>query len=99
VPSAGTFLITAAGATYRVAGGAPLPITNCSALGGCTGAVTIDGWDIAHLGASQTGLDAVPVVGTVVEGLPSGAYWEYESGGWVTTGSTTSAVQVDDGSV
>ena len=99
VPSAGTFLVTAAGATYRVAGGAPLPITNCTVLGGCTSPVTIDSWDIAHLSGSQTGLGPVPLVGTVVEGLPSGAYWEYESGGWVTTGSTASAVQVDDGSV
>jgi hypothetical protein len=99
VPSAGTFLVTAAGATYRVAGGAPLPITNCTVLGGCTSPVTIDSWDIAHLDGSQTGLDAVPLVSTVVEGLPSGAYWEYESGGWVTTGSTGSAVQVDDASV
>jgi hypothetical protein len=98
VPSNGTFLVTA-GATYRVAGGAALPILNCTVLGGCGGAVTIDGWDVAHAGSSQSHLSAAPLAGTVVEGLPSGAYWVYQSGGWVATGSTASAVPVDDTSV
>ena len=98
VPANGTFLTTG-GTTYRVAGGAPLLINNCSVLGGCVGSQTIDGWDIASAGSPLSHLNAVPIIGTTVEGLPSGAYWEFEGTSWVTTGSNPSAVEVDDTSI
>ena len=39
--------------------------------------MTIDPWDIANIFNPLAHLVYRPAVGTVVEGLPSGAYWEF----------------------
>ena len=77
VPSPGTFLTTTTGLTYRVAGGAPLGVSNWSVFGGVKPSVEIDPWDVENLFNPAAHLLYRPVVGTVVEGLPSGAYWEF----------------------
>jgi Domain of unknown function (DUF1906) len=77
VPASGTFLTTTTGSTYRVAGGAPLGISNWSVFGGVKPSVTIDPWDVANLYNPAVHMLYRPAVGTVIEGLPSGAYWEF----------------------
>jgi len=77
VPSSGTFLTTTTGLTYRVAGGAPLGISNWRVFGGVKPSVQIDPWDIENLFNPAAHMLYRPIVGTVVQGLPSGAYWEF----------------------
>jgi hypothetical protein len=59
----------------------------------------MDAWDITNAGNSQSGLNAVPSDGTVVEGLPSGDYWEFSSGELSASTPTSTAVQVNDSSL
>ncbi len=96
LPANGTFLTTAAGSTYRIAGGAPVGVTNWSVFGGAKPSVTIDPWDIANIYNPLAHLVYRPAIGTVVEGLPSGAYWAFgPKNRYLTTPSPT-AVRVDD---
>jgi hypothetical protein len=76
-PASGTFLTTTAGLSYRIAGGAPIAITNWSIYGGVQSSVAIDAWDIANIPNPLARMVYRPNVGTMVEGLPSGAYWEF----------------------
>src|SRR5262245_25966486 len=94
VPADGTFL-ESAGAMYRVAGGAPLPIANPSLFANPQ-PVTIDPWDIADAGSPEVHLNSHPRDGTVVEGLPSGTDWEFLGGRRRLTTASPAAVQVDD---
>jgi hypothetical protein len=84
---------------YEVAGGAALPIADCSPLGGCADAVLIDPWDITNAGVAASGLTLIPVDGTVVEGLPSTNCWTFKLGGLLATSSASDAVEVDDSSL
>jgi len=76
-PASGTFLTTTTGQSYRIAGGAPIAVTRWSIYGGVPASVTIDPWDIANIYNPLARLVYRPGVGTMVEGLPSGAYWEF----------------------
>ena len=97
VPANGTFLTTTTGLTYRVAGGAPIAVTTWSVFGGAKPAVTIDPWDIANIWSSAAHLVYRPAVGTVVEGLPSGAYWEFgPKNRYLVAPNPAAAVRVDD---
>jgi Domain of unknown function (DUF1906) len=97
VPSNGTFLTTTTGMTYRVAGGAPIAVTTWSVFGGAKPAVTIDPWDIANIWNAAAHLVYRPAVGTVVEGLPSGAYWEFgPKNRYLVAPNPAAAVRVDD---
>ena len=78
VPLDGTFLRTPAGAGYRVAGGAPFPITDWQLFGGQPQGVTIDPADIGLAGSAGAHLLRTPLPGTVVEGLPSDMFWRFE---------------------
>lgn len=99
-PANGTFLVTKAGADYRVAGGYAFAIANCSDVGGCGGAVLVDPWAIANTNvAGRSYLDATPANGTEVRGEPSGNYWVIESGKRTSASASTSAVEVDDTSL
>jgi surface antigen len=102
VPSNGTYLdaYTASQQVgmYVVAGGAALPLSDCSILGGCAGSISIDDWDVQNAGKSQSGLNTIPANGALVEGLPSGNYWEFKFGGLLATSPST-AVQIDDSSL
>ncbi|HEV3389122.1 MAG TPA: DUF1906 domain-containing protein [Solirubrobacteraceae bacterium] len=97
VPSNGTFLTTTTGLTYRVAGGAPIAVTNWSVFGGAKPVVTIDPYDVANIWNPAVHLVYRPAVGTVVEGLPSGAYWEFgPKNRYLVPPNPAAAVRVDD---
>ena len=96
VPSNGTFLTTTVGQNYRVAGGAPIGVTNWTVFGGVQGSVLIDPWDIANIWNPAAHLVYRPSIGTVVEGLPSGAYWAFGPKNRYLVPPTAGAVGVDD---
>ena len=95
-PSNGTFLKTTTGLNYRVAGGAPIGVTTWKPFGGAQPSVTIDPWDISNVSNPLTRLVYRPSVGTVVEGLPSGAYWEFGPKNRYLVPPSPGAVRVDD---
>ncbi len=95
-PVNGTFLMSSAGTVYRVAGGAPLRVTNWSLFGGVQPYVAIDQWDIENLGNPAAHLNAVPANGTVVEGLPSHKYWTFSGPRRMFGGARSEAVGVED---
>jgi glycoside hydrolase-like protein len=64
VPRDGTFLETSTGALYRVAGGAPLYVSDWSRFGGVQPFVTIDQWNIDNITNPVAHLSAVPANGT-----------------------------------
>jgi hypothetical protein len=91
-PANGTELSDISGDVWIVAGGAPLKVTSCTAIGGCSGNVVVDP-------ATVKAMPTAPANGTLVEGLPSGHFWEFEYGGLVSTAPSSSAIQVDDASI
>ncbi len=94
-PANGTFLMSSAGNAYRVAGGAPLPVTNWALFGGVQPYVTVDEWDIENAGNPLAHLNAVPANGTVVESLPYRKYWTFAGGRRLFGGLRSRAVPVD----
>ncbi|HUA06777.1 MAG TPA: DUF1906 domain-containing protein [Solirubrobacteraceae bacterium] len=97
VPSNGTFLTTTTGLSYRVAGGAPIAVTTWTVFGGTKPAVAIDPWDIANIWNAAAHLVYRPTVGTIVEGLPSGAYWEFgPKNRYLVAPNPAAAIRVDD---
>jgi hypothetical protein len=95
-PVNGTFLRTTTGANYRVAGGAPIGVTTWKPFGGTQPSVMIDPWDISNVSNPLTRLIYKPAVGTVVEGLPSDAYWEFGPKNRYLVPPNPGAVRVDD---
>ena len=95
-PVDGTFLATTSGNAYRVAGRAPFAISSWSIFGGTQPHATIDQWDIDTAGNPGIGIASTPVDGTVVQGLPSGGFWWFDTGYRRAAVSTAGAVQVDD---
>ena len=96
MPANGTFLTTTTGMAYRVAGGAPVALSNWSVFGGVQPSVTIDPWDVENLFNPAAHLLFRPAVGTVVQGLPSGAYWEFGPKNRYLVPATPGAVRVAD---
>ena len=96
LPANGTFLTTTIGQAYRVAGGAPISVASWSVFGGVQPAVVIDPWDIANLTSPLAHMAPRPAIGTVVEGLPSGAYWQFGPKNRFLVASSAGAVRVDD---
>jgi hypothetical protein len=96
VPADGTFLGTPSGSFYRMAGGAPLLVTNWTLFGGPQPYVTIDPWDISHSSNPAAHLYSHPLDGTLVEGLPSQTYWSFSQGRRVPAALSASAIAVDD---
>jgi Rv2525c-like, glycoside hydrolase-like domain len=96
VPVNGTFLTTTTGLNYRVAGGAPIGVTNWKVFGGTQPSVTVDSWDLANVFNPLARLVYRPAVGTTVEGLPSGAYWRFGPKNRYLVTTTAGAVRVDD---
>jgi hypothetical protein len=92
-PAEATFL-TAGGAFYRIAGGAPIQLYDCSVLGNCAGAVAVDPETIA--GHSAGRLLTVPKDGTVLRGLPSNTLWEVVGGIRRQTFVNVAGISVDD---
>jgi hypothetical protein len=63
VPANGTFLTTSTGAVYRVAGGAPMYISDPAAFGAIA-PLLVDQWDIDNVGNPLSHLNTVPANGT-----------------------------------
>ena len=96
VPANGTFLTTTTGRVYRVAGGAPFGVTSWSVFGGVRPSVTVDQWDVSNVSSPAAHLNAKPLDGTIVEGLPSRASWVFAGGRRKLTSASAAAMQVDD---
>jgi hypothetical protein len=96
VPANGTFLTTTTGQNYRVAGGAPLGVSNWSVFGGVQPSVTIDPWDVQNIFSPAAHLLFRPAVGTIVESLPSKAFWEFGPKNRYLVPSSAGAVGVAD---
>ena len=96
VPANGTFLTTTTLENYRVAGGAPIAVTNWSVFGGTQPSVTVDSWDLANIFNPLARLVYRPAIGTTVEGLPSGAYWRFGPKNRYLVTAAAGAVRVDD---
>ncbi len=96
MPANGTFLTTTTGQTYRIAGGAPIGVSTWSVFGGVQPSVTIDPWDVANIFNPAAHLLFRPAVGTVVQGLPSGAYWEFGPKNRYLVAASAVAVRVAD---
>jgi len=106
VPANGVFLRGwDTGAIYRIAGGAPIYISDCGAIGfaGCDMPfVSVMQYTIANSGAPAGGaahLNVVPANGTLLLGLPSNTVWEVVNGERQLAGSSSSAVGVNDASL
>lgn len=98
-PADGTFILVAdgplAGTMSRAAGGALLPITDCSALGGCAGYVTLDSGGTADYVAAHP----APADGSYLLGLPSNQTWEVLGGQRQPVTANPAAVAVNDASL
>src|SRR5665213_2450799 len=96
VPANGTFINTSTGHVYRVAGGAPFAVSRWGVFGGEQHYVTVDEWDLEHITDPFAHLNAKPVNGTLVEGLPSDTYWSFSAGLRTQVSSAPGATTVDD---
>ena len=96
VPSNGTFVTTTTGLSYRIAGGAPFSVSRWSVFGGVQPSVTIDPWDIANIFNPLSRLVYRPAIGTLVQGLPTGAYWRFGPKNRYLVSGGSGAVRVDD---
>jgi Rv2525c-like, glycoside hydrolase-like domain len=96
VPANGTFLTTTTGGLYRVAGGAPFAISSWAVFGGVRPSVSVDQWDLANLSSPAAHLNAKPLDGTAVEGLPSRSYWVFAGARRRLTSASLATVQIDD---
>ncbi len=102
VPVDGTTLVSDDNSQiYKVAGGATLLLSDCDP--GCGTPVEVTQYTIDNNGDAPGDtvphLNSVPADGTVVEGLPSDAYWLFTAGSMSSTQITPNAVVVDDTSV
>jgi len=96
VPTSGTFLTTTGGLNYRIAGGAPIAVTNWKVFGGTQPSVMVDSWDLINEWDPLARLVYRPAVGTIVEGLPSGAYWRFGPKNRYLVTAVAGATRVDD---
>ena len=84
VPSNGTFISsTATGMVYEIAGGAPLYVSNWSAVGGPRPTVGIDQWDLTNITNPAAHMNAVPANGTFINAKTAGGQ---EEGSFVIAG-------------
>ncbi len=95
-PADGTFLNTSAGRVYRVAGGAPIAVSNWSVFDGVQPYTTVDQWDVDNDSNPYAHLRPVPLDGTEVEGLPSHSDWLFGGGLRSSLPTAAGAVAVDD---
>jgi Domain of unknown function (DUF1906) len=95
-PSNGTFVTTTSGLSYRIAGGALFGVSSWSVFGRVQPSVKIDPWDVVNVSNPAAHLASTPASGTVVEGLPSAAYWQFANGTRKLTAPAAGAVRVDD---
>jgi surface antigen len=93
-PSDGSFVIVNGGAVYRIAGGAALWVRDWAPFGGAQPVTLIDqaAIDNADAASPWNHLHRFPAAGTVVEGLPTGSYWQ-------STGTCVSSAPASSSSV
>jgi hypothetical protein len=100
VPSDGTFVQTSTGAIYRIAGGAPLFVSDWSVYGGPQPAVQIDEWDIDNVTSPYAHLNPVPASGTFLQ-TTTGQLYRVAGGApiaissWSVYGAPQPAVVID----
>jgi hypothetical protein len=95
-PADGTYIRAVDdGAIYRVAGGAPLYINDCTYLAGCADFVNINLQTVVD----RDHLRSTPVDGTLLQGRPSDAYWEIVGGCRRPGAAAPGAIQVTDNAV
>ncbi len=95
-PANGTFLTTTTGLVYRVAGGAPILVTDSDLFGVQQPSVTVDEWDLLNMTNPLAHLRPMPLNGTIVKGLPSNTYWSFAGGLRQPAKANAAAVAVDD---
>ena len=95
-PANGTFLTTTTGLVYRVAGGAPILVSNWDLFGTPQPSVTVDEWNLLNMTNPLAHLLPAPLDGTVVKGLPSNTYWSFDGGLRAPAKPNAAAVAVDD---
>lgn len=95
-PADGTFVQTTTELAYRFAGGAPFAVSSWSVFGGTQPYVVVDEWDIQNAGNPLSHVAVAPADGTLVQGLPSNAYWAFCSGQRSSIAANARAVEVDD---
>ena len=98
VPADGTLLEDSTGALYRVAGGAPLLVSDPSLFSAQP--VRIDQWDIANAGTPAAHLNAVPANGTFLTTTTGGVYRiaggaPFAISSWALFGGVQPSVSVD----
>ncbi len=96
VPADKTFLTTTTGRVFRMAGGAPLAVSDWARFGSVQPFVTIDQWDIDNISNPLSHLRALPADGTLVQALPSHSYWQFASGGRIPVAVNKRAIAVDE---
>ncbi len=79
LPADGTFLMTSTGGAYRVAGGAPLRVSDWGVFGGVQPYVQIDQWDIDNITNPLAHLEPVPANGTWLI-TPAGQFYRVAGG-------------------
>jgi hypothetical protein len=98
-PANGAFVLVAdgadAGEISRAAGGALIRVTDCVALGGCGGYVTLDAGGFEDYATAHP----IPADGTLLLGLPSATTWEILAGERVAVAPSAAAVAVNDASL
>jgi Rv2525c-like, glycoside hydrolase-like domain len=98
VPADGTLLQDSSGSLYRVAGGAPLLVSDPSLFSAQP--VRIDQWDIANAGTPMAHLHPVPANGTFLTTTTGGAYRiaggaPFAISSWALFGGVRPSVSVD----
>lgn len=111
VPADGTYLRTATGTTYRIAGGAPMYVSGWDAVGGkpaaTTNITTVDAADIDNAGGTGrwAHLLADPANGTYLQGGTSRTIYRVAGGAplpvgsWSRVGGAAAATVVDDSTI
>ena len=100
-PADGTFLNSSTGAVYRVAGGAPLFVSNWNAVGGPQQYVTVDQWDLENVSNPAAHLRAYPADGTFLNSS-TGAVYRVAGGAplfvskWSAVGGEQPYVDIDN---
>lgn len=100
-PADGTLLGASDGGVYRVAGGAPLYVSDWNAIGGPQPSVPIDGWDVHHAGTLDSHLRQYPANGTFVN-TSAGHVYRIAGGApilvtsWAVFGGQRASVGIDN---
>lgn len=104
VPADGTFVTAgSSGVVYRIAGGAPIYVSNWSRFGGRKATIQVDAAAISHAGKAGVWghLLSVPVDGTYISATGTGAVYRIAGGAplfitsWVPMGGARKTVTVD----